>query len=66
MTGRGISQAGREQGAHSGRGPLGALLHHGSTLLVGMGEALAARGADNIARQFHRLDLRSRFDDLEF
>jgi hypothetical protein len=65
LGGRGISQ-GHEQGTHPGLWPLGAVFRRCSSVLVGMGDALAARGADNIARQFHRLDLRSRFDDLEF
>jgi hypothetical protein len=45
--------------------PLGALLQRGSKLIVGLGDALAARGANNIARQFHRLDRRSGFDELD-
>src|SRR4051812_35636179 len=49
----------QREGARLGGRPLEALLQRGSRLIVGLGDALAAHGADNIARQFHRLDRRS-------
>ncbi|MEQ1771071.1 MAG: hypothetical protein ABL879_14655 [Devosia sp.] len=48
----------------SGWGIVG-LVQRGIGWIVAQRDALAARGADNIARQFHRLDRRSRFDDLD-
>jgi len=38
------------------------LVARGSALVLGLRDALAARGARNIARQFHKLDRTSRFD----
>jgi hypothetical protein len=38
------------------------LVARGSALVLELRDALAARGARNIARQFHKLDRTSRFD----
>lgn len=40
-----------------------ALVRRSTTLFAGLRDGLAAAGANNIARQYHRLDRRSRFED---
>lgn len=45
--------------------PLRALFRRGDRFIEGFSKALAARGAANITRQFHRLDRRSGFEDLD-
>jgi hypothetical protein len=44
------------------RGRAASLIARGSALVLGLRDAIAARGARNVARQRHKLDKESKFD----